>query len=652
MPYSVEDVDKHKKGLTARQKRQWVAIANSVLRQCMDDGGDEGECAASAIRQANGVVGNEASFHSYRQPASNYEIRHEVHQGRKHMVVPVVMMIEGVHNGSHGPLLHLAEDLGKFLGVWNGIPISIHHPEENGGHISANQPNIIDSQVVGRVYNTAIDGGKLKAEAWLDEEALQRVSAEAYEHLVMGRPLDVSIGVFTEEDLHSGEWNGRRYEAIARNHRPDHLALLPGGVGACSWADGCGVRTHEKGGGALSEDELKVYGIRYSGTESIAWSAPTLGDFGVEGAKWEDLSQPDRAKVASHYLVGSANDDFGDLKFPVVNPKTGKLSERALRAVIGGRGAQANVSAAQRVAARRTAYRLLNSEFDAGLEVPDSLSALAKELAHDGLKVNEIGFREIAQKIQAKLDRMDDDSKLHFLEECFDDHFVYRLAMRSGEPDGETLYQRSYSVNDDGTVEFTGESVAVTKKVEYVTMKKSEEGDEIMAKEKDVKPCCPEKVELLIQSEHTKFDEGDREWLLALSEEQLGKLEVEPPAERNEEEPDLEAAREELMQMSQNQAIKVLEEKFSDPKKAMELFPKEIREQMEHGLQLYKQHRAETIQRITSNTDVFTEEELKDKPMAELEKLAKAIKPRADYSPMAPSTHSQEQEVLLPLGVE
>ena len=58
MPWTVDDVEKHKKGLSAKGKRQWVAIANSALKKCLEDGGSEESCAASAIRQASGVVDN------------------------------------------------------------------------------------------------------------------------------------------------------------------------------------------------------------------------------------------------------------------------------------------------------------------------------------------------------------------------------------------------------------------------------------------------------------------------------------------------------------------------------------------------------------------------------------------------------------------
>lgn len=56
MPWTVDDVDKHNKGLSDKQKRQWVAVANDARSRCLSDGGTESECDASAIRQANGAV--------------------------------------------------------------------------------------------------------------------------------------------------------------------------------------------------------------------------------------------------------------------------------------------------------------------------------------------------------------------------------------------------------------------------------------------------------------------------------------------------------------------------------------------------------------------------------------------------------------------
>ena len=57
MPWSVGDVDKHKKGLDKTQKQKWVRIANNVLKDCMSSRNDKGECEAQAIRVANSKVG-------------------------------------------------------------------------------------------------------------------------------------------------------------------------------------------------------------------------------------------------------------------------------------------------------------------------------------------------------------------------------------------------------------------------------------------------------------------------------------------------------------------------------------------------------------------------------------------------------------------
>ncbi len=56
--WSKSDVSKHKKGLTDQQKEKWVKIANSVLKQCLDNGGKQKDCEGKAIRVANSKVGN------------------------------------------------------------------------------------------------------------------------------------------------------------------------------------------------------------------------------------------------------------------------------------------------------------------------------------------------------------------------------------------------------------------------------------------------------------------------------------------------------------------------------------------------------------------------------------------------------------------
>lgn len=249
MPWSVGDVEKHNKGLSDKQKKRWVRVANSVRAKCLADGGSESSCDASAIRQANGVVSNE-TFSEYNyitnQKEGNYQVKKAKFEGKNFLVVPVTMMVEGVHNGNHGPLLHTIKELGKFPESWNGIPIVIYHPEKEGQAVSANSPDILEEYSVGKTFNTKVDGIKLKAEAWFDPDKLKRVSEETLDALNEGKELEVSVGVFTEEEEEEGIWNGETYEAIAVNHRPDHLAILPNAVGACSIEDGCGLGVNEE----------------------------------------------------------------------------------------------------------------------------------------------------------------------------------------------------------------------------------------------------------------------------------------------------------------------------------------------------------------------------------------------------------------------
>ena len=261
MPWTVADVDKHKKGLSDTQKIRWVAVANSALAACIKKGGTDVTCAGGAVRQANGVVGHSVEYESFyatykKKQDGAYTVRSQEYQGRTHLIVPVVMMVEGVHNGSHGPLLHTIEDLGKFPQSWNGIPVTIDHPEVEGQNISANAPDVLDARSIGRVFNTRVDGVRLMAEAWLEEERLRQLSSVILAQIQAGESIEVSLGMFTEELQTAGEWNGEQYDAIARNHRPDHLALLPGGRGACSVEDGCGVRANNQKGGNVQVEEL------------------------------------------------------------------------------------------------------------------------------------------------------------------------------------------------------------------------------------------------------------------------------------------------------------------------------------------------------------------------------------------------------------
>lgn len=56
MSWVASDVERHNKGLTQHQKEVWVHVANRARERCIEKGGSESHCDASAIRQANAVV--------------------------------------------------------------------------------------------------------------------------------------------------------------------------------------------------------------------------------------------------------------------------------------------------------------------------------------------------------------------------------------------------------------------------------------------------------------------------------------------------------------------------------------------------------------------------------------------------------------------
>lgn len=186
----------------------------------------------------------------------NYEIRREQRNGREYMVVPVVMMVPGVHAGSDGPVLHEERFLSQNVSMWDGTPVTVHHPQRGGNYVSVDTPGIREQYQVGELHNPVYRNG-LRAEAHIDVQKITAISPEALTSITKGEPLDVSVGVFTHSIEVTGDWNGETYESMATAYQADHLALLPGEQGACGWGDGCGVRVNKEGG--TMKDKLQTF---------------------------------------------------------------------------------------------------------------------------------------------------------------------------------------------------------------------------------------------------------------------------------------------------------------------------------------------------------------------------------------------------------
>lgn len=180
-------------------------------------------------------------FITHASTVTGATTRYALLDGRKHLVVPVVALVAGVVNG----FLVEPEELSHFADAWNGRPIPIRHPKQDGEYISANLPEVIERQVVGQFFNAHIaDGEKLAGELWLDIAKCEALGGDALatlHRLQAGKPVEVSTAYFCDVNPSIGNHNGQTYTGIQRNLRPDHLALLPDEIGACSWKDGCGA---------------------------------------------------------------------------------------------------------------------------------------------------------------------------------------------------------------------------------------------------------------------------------------------------------------------------------------------------------------------------------------------------------------------------
>lgn len=173
----------------------------------------------------------------------NYTARNEVLDDVNYLVVPVIMMQDGVHSGSAGALYHSIAELGQP--DWNNIPVVINHPQVGNTFVSANSESVLDTDRVGIIRNTHVEGTQLKAEAWLDVTKMAAHQPSLLNRITGGEIINVSVGVFTDTiDKHIVLTNGDVAEHEAINHVPDHLAILPHDLGACSVEDGCGIRVN------------------------------------------------------------------------------------------------------------------------------------------------------------------------------------------------------------------------------------------------------------------------------------------------------------------------------------------------------------------------------------------------------------------------
>lgn len=173
--------------------------------------------------------------------------REEVIGGRNYTVAPLTLIVPGVLSGSKGPLYYSPDETAKAAQRWNGMPITVGHPVRNGRPVSARTPGISEEYEIGRVYNVQFKDGKLVGDGYFDTDTTLQKSKAIASSLAAGQPIELSTGLFTDDVVvENGNHNGISYGHEARDHQPDHLAVLVDQRGACSLNDGCGVLINKK----------------------------------------------------------------------------------------------------------------------------------------------------------------------------------------------------------------------------------------------------------------------------------------------------------------------------------------------------------------------------------------------------------------------
>jgi len=182
---------------------------------------------------------------TYKLASTGVTYTEGTYNGITHIIVPVVLLIGNTvfwPTGADGYELVPEYVLQAAPDGWNDRAIIPVHPEEL---VSANTPAYLDSQCFGRVFNSHYVDGRLKAEAWLNPIAAEKIGPLATDVITrckLGEKVEVSVGAHVAFESKYGSYNGQDFVGVWRGLVPDHLAIgLAGSEGACSVAMGCGT---------------------------------------------------------------------------------------------------------------------------------------------------------------------------------------------------------------------------------------------------------------------------------------------------------------------------------------------------------------------------------------------------------------------------
>ena len=197
-----------------------------------------------------------SEIRTYKLVSASGVARTAIFEGRPHLVVPVIALMEGVIHAVNAetPEFVPLSTLEKAAATWNNRPAVLFHPKRDGRQCSANSPDVLAESGLGYVFNAKVVGRKLHCEAWIDKAKASRLHPEMYRGLQNGETVEVSVGAYVITDDTPGVFGGKPYYSSWVEVVGDHLAFLPGGRGACSVEMGCG--THRAASGKCPTHDL------------------------------------------------------------------------------------------------------------------------------------------------------------------------------------------------------------------------------------------------------------------------------------------------------------------------------------------------------------------------------------------------------------
>jgi hypothetical protein len=319
------------------------------------------------------------------------------------------------------------------------------------------------------------------------------------------------------------------------------------------------------------------------------------------------------------------------------------------------------------------ARRLLNRHFGAELEdgnLLQKLKAIARNFAAlFGYEVQQVSHGELRDKLQRIVDTYDNDKWMHFVEDVYDDYFVYAARFRGDAPPQEQpeqmvhYYRRDYTIGDDDSITVSDTAVEVVQRKEWVPVqtqqrnrKQDDNSNKPPTQQEGNTMNKEEVVRKLIDNEHTPFDDGDREWLMSMTDEQLAKLCPCANEQQNdngdggqggdpEPKPDPSGGG-----TAQNAADTSDGDDTAKPVTVDEYIanaPPEVADVLRQAIADHRQKKAQLVQSLLSNKRCrFTQEQLEAKSVSELEQLVELANADVDYTGRAGVTGNVGEKPL------